>query len=228
MSKWMEIYNNRKDLYDFNDLSIENLLNISGYNHINSIINIDDLDNWLNLFELSVKFDFNDSAYQVCCGASAILTKLYPFRGGGLDFSIDMINLSKKINPIYNYECNPANKLNTLDKYDHVFSFTGFNYFESFDYALDVLDKMINKATKTISLLDILDIKKKKDDIIFKKTNYENYDNESATVNHLYFDKKLIEEYLDKRNDIEKYFYIDGINNYINSNFRFNLIIIKK
>ncbi len=221
---WKEVYNNRKNNYDFSDVSVENLLKISGYDNKNSFISYKELLSWINNLKKEINFnEKNDTVLELCCGAGAFIKTFNPLWGTGLDFSEDMCKIFSKANPSYNIINSEALLID--ETFDHIFTFTGFNYFPSKEYSEKVLRKIISLSSKTISILDILDVEKEKDEKEFRKETIENYEENYSTISHLYYSKDWFEKILKESNVTWKY--IPGIKSYHNSQFRFNLVIYK-
>ncbi len=62
------------------------------------------------------------------------------------------------------------------DIYDAVFSNGVFHYFPNDKYALEVLEKMFQKANWAIGIADLRDKEKEEAYIAFRKKNIENYE----------------------------------------------------
>jgi hypothetical protein len=111
-------------------------------------------------------------------------------------------------------------------KYDTVLSNGVFFYFPSLEYAEKVLHKMINKATKSIAILDVSDQEWKDKSLEIRKGNMseEEYAKRYDGLDHLYYSKQWFIDIANKYNlkiEIEQ----QNIKNYQNNSYRFNVFL---
>lgn len=169
------------------------------------------------------------SVYEVGCGCGANLF-LFENEGiecGGIDYSKALIDIAKNVLRSDDIICDEA--INTpVDKsYDAILSNSVISYFESTDYALEVLEKMYAKAKYSIGIIDIYDIEKKEAFTAYRKATVENYEENYKGLPKLFYSKELFVDFADKHNmDID----ITGstVEGYWNNDFIFNCFLYKK
>lgn len=107
-----------------------------------------------------------DSVFEVGCGCGANLYLFYKdgYTIGGEDYSQRMVNICRSLflDRIKECICCEAECLPVEEKYDHVFANSVFSYFPNLQYSKAVLLRMLEKANKSIVLLDVHDAEKKR------------------------------------------------------------------
>lgn len=120
-----------------------------------------------------------------------------------------------------------AVELPTEIKYDAVFSFSVFQYFSSIDYAEKVLNRMLEKTTKSIGITDIFYEEKKNDYIKYRRETTKNYDELYKDLPKLFIPKKFFINYAEK-NNLDVAFPHNHIEGYWNNEFTFDCFMYKK
>jgi len=223
-----------KDIWEDRAARIERkthieLMRADGHDNTRSALQPDDLqaaqDYYWKLMDLSI----HDSVYEVGCGCGAFLYSLWAngHKVGGIDLSQNLIDLAK-INlqgQNVNFTQGEAIDINTKEKYDHVTSFGCFLYFPDFEYAEEVLLKMLEKANKTISVLDVPDEKTKDQCEKMRRMMVgPSYDTEYKGLNHLYFSKQWFYDFAEKH-DLHLTLFDQVIDNYEIGKYRFCVIL---
>lgn len=227
---WKDVWIKKNMEVEENDVSILELLNLAGYEKTGAEMNkiyyeyLGDIENILNIHN-------NDTIYDVGCAGGNLLYYFYNkgFKVGGVDFSKNLIDVAKKIMPLGEFEENEAINLETSNKYDYVFASSIFHYFENYDYAKNVMNRMFEKSNKKIVLLDIPDIRLKEKCENERKEAYgeEEYNKKFSTLKHLYYDKELFEDFAEQ-NNCKVNIFNQILKNSVNSKYRFNCIIEKQ
>lgn len=153
--------------------------------------------------------DTPNSFFEVGCGSGALLLLLQNdlkkqfdvYSVGGMDYSESLIEAAKLVldNPTEIY-CSEASELATNIKYDCVFSYSAFEYFYDYEYAKTVLDKMIEKANRSVAVLDVHDINKKSEYNEYRRSIIPNYDEKYADLQKLFYDKSFFVSYAENNN----------------------------
>ena len=146
----------------------------------------------------------------------------------GIDYSSSLIENIQKTIPDMNFCCCEAIKLNVSKKFDVAISNSVFQYFESYEYAKTVINKMLSKVKKKIAILNINDINKKDDAEKLRKValSEEEYEDKYSGLNHLFYDKSFFIDTAKGLNCSTEVF-PQNIEQYGNNPFRFNVIITK-
>jgi SAM-dependent methyltransferase len=188
---WKEIWEDR--VANIEDVTHIELLKANGYDSTRSSLTPETLKIAQNYYSKILDLDLKDSIYEVGCGSGAFL---YPFwlhshNVGGIDLSHNLIDLAEANLHHGDFMQGEALDLNTEEKYDHVMSFGCFLYFPNKAYAESVILKMLEKATKTVSIYEIPDEAYKKECEEMRRENVgPSYDTDYKGLQHLYFSKQ--------------------------------------
>jgi hypothetical protein len=233
---WEKIWNKREEYSHLKvhaeSKVIDKLLALDGFDSPTGFIKT---DSWINFIDdLKSKYGIlhTDSIFEVGCGAGAFL---YPFylssnSVGGIDYSKNLINSCNKLMPHGDFDLNEAKNLNIEEKYDFVVSFSVFFYFTSYEYAELTLKRMYEKCRKGIMILDVPNLSTR--DICEKNRrgvlSDEEYEAKYENLKHLYYDKNFFINFA--RNNPHKFYKIEDqkIENYINNDYRYNFVMLKK
>ena len=105
-----------------------------------------------------------NSVFEVGCGSGV---NLYLFNNligctqlGGVDYSERLADIAKNVVKSDDIKCEEAINIDTDNKYDIVLSDSVFQYFQTPEYGIDVLEKMYNKANKCVVITEVHDIDK--------------------------------------------------------------------
>lgn len=230
MNKWKKIWNNRKPIAQKLS-SLRKLLKVDGFDTGAGKLDEKDWRKYVKLISEILKVKKNDSIFEVGCGAGAFLYLFYK-QGrevGGIDYSRALINIAKNVMKDMSFEVKEASRLNTGKKYDFVVSFGVFHYFPNIFYAKTVIEKMINKANKAAAIFDIpnLELKKESEEARKQLLPEGEYQKKYKGLKHLYYSKKWFQKLIENYN-CDIVIFDQAINNYSNSDYRFNVIINKK
>lgn len=227
MNKWQKIWN-KSDRVD--DYILQTLIKADGFDTGAGSFT---LKNWKiytqELYnKLSVKS--NESVYDIGCGSGAFLYPLYlsNIKVGGADYSSPLIDLANRVMKNCDFETREASKIDFKIKFDHVFSHSVFHYFINYEYAEDVIKKMLLKSTKSVGIFDINDKSKKSEyhKIRMGNMNKHEYAQKYDGLDHLFYEKRWFEEIAEKYSvNIE--IFDQNFKDYSNSKLRFNVIMTK-
>lgn len=239
-NKWHEIWENRKadeaELYcgDKKRVFLE-LKRIAGFDVIDNAV---DYEQFYNQYvETKNELEFCaaskdrpiKSIFEIgCgCGANLFLFQEDKIEVGGIDYSGAEIEIAKKIldNP-REMICAEAVSASAELKYDAVISNGVFSYFESYEYAREVLEIMYCKANYSIGLIDILDEKKRDAFIEYRKGIIENYEERYEGLPKFFYDKAFFLDFAQQHN-MGIRFTQPNMQSYWNNDFIFNCFMTK-
>lgn len=172
---------------------------------------------------------------EVGCGSGAFLYGLKSMidcKIFGYDYSSNLINAAKKyVDGTFKQSeaiINPFKKI----KFDVVFSHSVFQYFPDLEYSLSVIASMTKslKNDGTLAVFDLNDVKFEEEYHMARAKKYNNpedYFLKFKALNHLFFDKNIIKNYLFSKGFKIVSFVDNPIKTYNNSEFRFSLIAKK-
>ena len=229
MKNWKKIWNERTVKSEESTI-LSQLISADGFDTGYGSISEDDWSDYITRIMNKLHISKKHSIYEVGCGAGAFLYKFY-LNGhsvGGLDYSEKLINIAKEHMPNGEIYVNEAVNMDSTKKYDFVVSNSVFFYFESYEYAESVIEKMIKKSKNGIIILEVNDLEKKAESMKLRKgfMSDEEYELKYAGLEHLYYEKRWFENIAKKYNleiEIEQ----QNIKNYANNNYRFNVFLTK-
>lgn len=169
------------------------------------------------------------SVYEVGCGSGA---NLYLFENdgmvcGGVDYSGKLVECSKWILKSSDIICAEAIDMDVNSQYDAVLSNSVFSYFPNEEYALEVLEKMFQKAVFSIGIIDIHDEEKKDDFYAYRRTVMEDFDERYKNLSKLFFSKSFFQEFAEK-NQADILITNSKMNGYWNNEYVFNCFMYKR
>lgn len=234
MHKWKQIWANKTlpDRQEPSDVSVlSTLMALDGFDSGFNALTETHWHNYTNYIKHKLEIKENDTIFEVGCGAGAFL---YPFylsgnKIGGIDYSDALIKAARKYMPEGDFRVSEAIRLDTSNQYDFVVSNGVFLYFESIDYAENVLKKMIQKAKKGIAVLETSDVASKEKAIAMrkKKLGEEEYKRRYEGLDHLYYHRDWFVD-MAKKYDCTVTIENQCIENYPNNAYRFNVFLNKR
>lgn len=159
-------------------------------------------------------------------GANLFLFEKDGIRCGGIDYSENLVKISKCVLCSEDLECNEAINMNIYPKYDSILSNSVFSYFPDVEYALSVLEKMYLKAKRSIGIIDIHDKEKKADFIKYRKQHIEDYEEKYKELPKLFYSKDIFTNFA-KTHNMSIKFESSKIDGYWNNDFVFNCYLFK-
>jgi hypothetical protein len=225
MQNWETVWNNRTE--EVKEYPIEELLRLNGYDQEQSRLTKDTIYQACEKFANVMRTRPGDSVYELGCGAGAFLHyfKNEGYRIGGSDLSSSLSKIAKESLGGEFTAC-PANELKCSGRWDHVLAFGLFMYFPNYDYAKDVITRMMIKSCRTVSVFDIPDLAKKEEcEQRRRELIGPSYDDKYKGLEHMYYPKSWwidIAETL----GLEYAVYDQNIPGYKNSAYRYNVTFL--
>ena len=241
-NNWKSIWNKRD--FDLDVLKTNDYLKIfkelkraSGFDMSGSSLSI---SSFLTQFE-DIKKNFAEcfkdnnfgnikSIFEVGCGCGA---NLYLFQKeglkvGGIDYSVILIDIAKKVLNSNDIICGEAMDIpvDSSKNYDVLLSNSVFSYFSNLAYANTVLEKMYSKCKYAIGLIDIHDLDKKEKFIVYRKLQISDYEEKYKNLDKLFYPKDFFIQFAQKHNMKIK-FAKSEVPGYWNNDFVFNCFLYK-
>lgn len=168
------------------------------------------------------------SVYEVGCGSGAnlFLFEQDGWKTGGLDYSEALTGIAKKVLRSEDLLCAGAADLPDAPEYDCLFANSVFSYFESTDYAEEVLEKMYRKARYAIALIDIHDAEQKDAFIAYRKAEIEDYEERYRNLPKFFYSRDFFVQFAEKHG-MKIEFYQSDMEGYWNNPFVFHLVMYK-
>ncbi len=239
-NNWHQIWDNRKKKFEEIDLSddknlIINLKKIVGWDFFGkgSTITVEDFKKEYEYVRDNLQFtEGGGSVFEVGCGSGV---NIYFFKQDGFkigceDYSQNLIDIAKKVigeENLIECICGDAAEIPTAIKYDAVVALSVFQYFSSIEYAKKVLDLMVEKATKSIGITQILNEETKDNYLKYRREVTENYDELYKDLPKLFISKKFFIEYAEK-NNLDVKFPNYQMKGFWNAPYNFDCFLYKK
>ena len=142
------------------------------------------------------------SVYEVGCGSGV---NLYLFQqlkkvtqAGGCDYFQTQIALAKKILNANDLQCMEADQIAEEPVYDVILSDSVFQYFQSPEYGMRVVEKMWNKAKKMVVITEIHDEEMKEEHLNHRRQCVENYDEKYKGLDKTFYTKEMFLQFADR------------------------------
>lgn len=227
MNNWKDIWNNQARVSDY---FLELLFKLDGFDSVTGSFTVEDWKYYTNDLLSLLNIAENDSVFEVGCGSGAFIYGLSRSQRklGGIDYSKFLIDFANKFFNESYFILDEAININTDDKFDFVISHSVFNYFDSIDYARQVLKKMVMKSNKKVAIYDINDKSKEEIYDLVRSGNDKKgeYKVKYKTVSHIFYEKDWFIELSNELNCHVEIF-DQRFFNYPNSSLRFNVIFSK-
>jgi ubiquinone/menaquinone biosynthesis C-methylase UbiE len=232
MTSWQEIWNNKtitgiKKTQEFN---LQDLIYVDGFDNGAGKIELEYWKQYINSISQLINLEPTDTIFEVGCGSGAFLFLWYKagHKVGGIDYSGSLISIAQCLIKNQDFQVLDAIDMDIYPKYDIVISNSVFHYFKDYNYATEVIERMLLKAKKTVAILEIPDLAKKVQSENARKFAMPEgeYEKKYADLMHLYYNRNWFYQFSEKYGHgikiLDQY-----IEKYGNSKFRFNVIIKK-
>ncbi len=140
-----------------------------------------------------------------------------------------MLNIARKVLPaekVSELICAGADELPTTKIFDAVISNSVFSYFDDFDYARRVLEKMLLKSRQTVAVLDIYDAACEAEHLAYRRRTIENYDERYKGLHKLFYPRSFFEDFA-ARHELKIRFAANELENYVNAPFTYHCFMQK-
>lgn len=235
MNNWKNIWNSNRGSIDdvnFSDIKdvIKTLKQINGFDVQAGGLSYEAIISQYNKTRAMMKICEGDSVFEVGCGSGANLYLFHKDRHtiGGEDYSARMVDICRSLflDNIKECICCEAKDVPIEIKYDHVFANSVFSYFPNLKYSEIVLNKMVEKANKSIVLLDVHDVEKKEDFLEYRRKTITNYNARYKGLDKLFYNKEYFKEFA-TRNNLNICFEKSDMDGYWNNDFVYHVCIYK-
>lgn len=233
-NKWKKIWNDK--VCHNEDVELSELIKLDGFD--SGFTGYSD-QQWMDMTaDAAMRSDLQngDTILEVGCGSGAFLYCLdtkYDVRAYGLDYSRPLIKIAKKVIPTGHFTVCDANSYSYGHNFfNKIYSHGVFFYFESYEYALSVLEKCHFglKVGGNLCLMDLNDLSTQDEYMAQRYAAFgskEEYNRKYGGLDHLFFDKTRLSCDLNHIGFTNVQFFDHKIANG-SENFRFNLLAEKK
>lgn len=226
---WRTIWNKR-GLASDEAMDLEASIRLDGFDSGAGYISVEDWRAAAAQIADLVGIQDGEAVFEFGCGGGAFLLALSERRrisGGGADYSLPLIEAARRALPKLEFFCVEAKDVLTHPRVDHCISHSMFHYFD-LTYAERVLDCMVAKAHKTISILDVPDEETydASERVRVGRMTQQEYSKKYAGLPHQYYKREWFESQSKKRG-LSCQFIENQIANYAQKDFRYGCVMRK-
>lgn len=236
-NKWHQIWNmkgldkldlSREEFDVFCDLKRANGYDVNVHNEAEYFRNF--YREWMKMYNRMTEIvkDGINSIYEVGCGSGV---NLYLFKNripgvavGGIDYSEGLVKLARDVTGCRDIICGSAENMDIDTRYDLVMAGAVFQYFDSLDYAENVLGKMLQKSEKMVYISELHDLELQEDWLAHRRASMENYDQIYDGLGKMFYSREWISN-IAKRHGKQVVFSKRNNPEYWNSKYEFNCFI---
>jgi hypothetical protein len=102
-----------------------------------------------------------------------------------------------------------------------------FQYFDSEEFGLDVVEKMLEKANHSVAIFDLFDPQQKEAFLSYRRTVIENYDEKYKDTPHQFYHKECFLRLAEKHH-CDVLFTRDPLPGYWNEPFAYDVYLYKR
>ncbi len=235
-NSWKTIWNKRKDDFRLIDMQDEKAVflemkRVNGFDVVGDGIPYEELVKQYSDCKEKLRLQSGEMIFEVGCGCGANLFLFHKdgIKVGGLDYSRTLVDILQKVlgaQILQECVCDEAIHIPTELKYHAVLSNSVFSYFPDYKYAKMVLNKMVDKATRSIGLIDVHDETKKEDFLQYRIMHTPNYEERYRDLPKLFYTRKFFVDFA-KENNLTLEFVESQMHGYWNNDFVFDCYMYK-
>lgn len=222
-NKWHEIWEAKGEkIGEFDPVKLD------GFDSGTGVLTPESLEIAVNKIKDEMGLNGSDDFLEVGCGAGMLLIPLskYVRTASGVDYSSSLI---KKLESNWGKGALDVAEANNLpfenNSFDKVLAHSIFQYFPSYEYTLESMQEMMRVCRNPgiVYIGDIPDIRKKEEnDSLRRKIDLAKVSN--PELQHRFYNKDFFREMCEEKR-LKCKIFDQNIKGYINSRFRFNVLI---
>jgi cyclopropane fatty-acyl-phospholipid synthase-like methyltransferase len=229
VNNWQTIWN-RRVLGSEANVTLETLIRLDGFDSGAGYISVRDSRAAVARTAGLLDIQDGESVFEFGVGGGAFLFGLNELRrisGGGVDYSLSLIEVARRALPKFEFICAEAKDVPSQPQMDHAISHSMFHYFD-LPYAERVLECMTAKARKTISILEVPDEATREAAERFRAAQMapEEYRQKYADLPHQYYKRQWFQSQA-KKLGLSCQFIDNQITNYAQKDFRYGCVMRK-
>lgn len=183
---------------------------------------------YIGMFTARMDIRPGESVFEVGCGAGAFLLPLSEAgcTVGGIDYSPELVAVARAAIPTAQIDVADAIDLNVVAGFDVVVSNGVFLYFPDFEYAAEVLARMLAASQRGIAVLDVPDLARQAEATSARQKwlGEESYSQKYVGLRHLYYERDWFESTIgDSDFDVEVA--DQELRGYFHTPYRFNVFV---
>ncbi len=230
INNWHRIWSNRTSQQAADGSMLERLISADGFDSPLGLMAENDWRAYVALFAKRTEIVKGDSIFEVGCGAGAFLYPFYEasFEIGGIDYSRELIQIAQNAMPEKKSEFNTqeASVCQIAPRADVVVANHVIHYFYSLDYSFTVLDLMLRKAIRVVSISGIPDADKKENSEKERRglLTAEEYEPKYRGLELLYYKKEWFSE-MASAHGFDVQFFPHEMPGFAQNRFRFDCVM---
>lgn len=232
IDNWHRIWSNRTPEGSQKGSVLQTLISIDGFDSPLGFMNEHHWKDYVAQFIQRSGIVQGDSVFEVGCGAGAFLYSLHGagYEVSGIDYSKEQIQIAQSVMPQRKAFLNtteaslcPINPSSDAVIANHV-----VHYFPSLTYSFAVIDLMLNKALKVVSISGIPNVELQNESENERRStlSVEEYDSKYQGLEILYYSKDWFAELAKIHNFLPQFFDHD-MPNFLQNRFRFDCVMTR-
>jgi len=232
INNWHRIWSNRVLQETSENNVLQQLISIDGFDSPLGLMSEGDWKEYVTLFATRSGIVNGDSIFEVGCGAGAFLYPFYKtgFKIGGIDYSRDLIQIAQTVMPEKKSVLNENEAcFCPIDpKVDVVIANHVIHYFPSIEYSNTVLELMLQKSRRVVSISAIPDLNLKDESENERRglLSSEEYEQKYKGLNILYYQREWFEK-LASKHGYSIHFYDHEMPGFAQNRFRFDCVMTR-
>jgi SAM-dependent methyltransferase len=227
---WRIIWGSRKLEKHTMGTNLEKLIALDGFDSPLGLMSESDWRSYGDEFLRRNEVKPGEAIFEVGCGSGALLYLFHElgYKVSGLDFSQKLINAARVALPTISDQLivAEANMCPVDVRVDLVIANHVFHYFESLEYAREVINKMIDKASRSVAIYGIpnIDLKLESESMRRGLLSVEEYNKKYRGLDILYFPQNWFRQIAMDRG-CSAMFYKHAMPGFAQNEFRFDCVI---
>ena len=233
MDKWQNIWSGKRAEIDENDIGNQEkvflaLKKASGYDLGPNMTFQAFVDEYNRMKELLNFKDNSENVYEVGAGpgGNLFLFQREGIEAAGCDYAPSLVESGTRLG-VKNLHVASADDFPILPQYDFVIAGGVFGYLREEKTAIKTLDRMLEKAKKSICVKRVLNKEKEEELVAKRRATEPDYDKKYKDLSKLYLTKGLFEDYA-KNNGLECYIEDTKLEGYWNNEYTFDVYLYKR
>lgn len=229
--KWHEIWSERQFIQEQSETILESLIKMDGFDTPLGKMTESDWRDHVNESVKNLDLTTNETVFEIGCGCGAFIYVLYEkgFHVSGIDFSLPLIEIAKKVMPdsSANFQLCDAIDLKEI-KADSIIANHVFHYFPSHEYVSTVLETVMKSECKVlITALPDVNFKKESESFRAGALTDREYEEKYDGLDILYFSKSWILNEVYRLCPKRKVFFLPhSMPKFLQNEFRFDCLIL--
>lgn len=232
INNWHRIWSNRTPQKSLEENVLQQLISADGFDTPLGVMAENDWKDYVELFTNRSGIAQDDSIFEIGCGGGAFLYPFYEagFEVGGIDYSQELIQIAQTAMPQRKnfLHAMEASSCPIFPAVNVVIANHVIHYFPSLDYSTAVLDLMLQKALRVVSISGIPNANLKEESESTRRglLSLEEYESKYRGLDILYYQQNWFIELATKHGFVARFFDHE-MPGFAQARFRYDCVLTK-